>query len=77
MTTSLSWGTVNGSRCFEGMDRASDYRERATHLRRLAEMAWQDDLEALLRGLAQEYEETAEHLEASAAEVRHRELLSE
>ena len=40
-------------------------------------MAWQDDLEALLRGLAQEYEETAEHLEAGAAEVRHRELLSE
>jgi hypothetical protein len=53
----------------------SYYRERASHLRRLAEMTWQDDLEASLRRLAQEYDETAEDLEAGASEIRHVELL--
>jgi hypothetical protein len=59
------------------MNRASYCRERATHLRRLAEMAWQDDLEASLRGLAQEYEETAEDLQVGTPEIRHPELLRE
>ena len=52
-------------------------RERANHLRRLAEMTWQGDLEVLLHRLAEEYEETAEDLEAGASDVRHPELLSE
>jgi hypothetical protein len=52
------------------MDRASYYRERADHVRLLAEMTWQDDLEALLRRVAQDYEEIAENLEAGATEVR-------
>jgi nitroreductase len=37
------------------MDGASDYRERAEHLRRLAEMTWQCDLEGVVRSLAQDY----------------------
>jgi hypothetical protein len=53
------------------MDGASDYRERAEHLRRLAEMTWQRDLEGVVRSLAQDYEEIAEDLEAGATEVRH------
>jgi hypothetical protein len=56
---------------------ASYYREQADHVRRLAEMTWQDDLEALLRRVAQDYEEVAEDLEAGATEVRHPELLGE
>jgi hypothetical protein len=59
------------------MDRASDYRERATHLRRLAEMTWQDDLEALLRRAAQDYDEVADDLEAGCTEIRHNELIRE
>jgi hypothetical protein len=51
------------------MDRAYDCRERATHLRRLAELTWQDDLEALLRGVARDYDEVAEDLEAGASEI--------
>jgi len=54
----------------------SYYRERADHLRRLAETTWQGDLAVLLRRLAQEYDETAEDLEAGA-ENRHPELLLE
>jgi hypothetical protein len=53
----------------------SYYRDRANQLRRLAEMTWQDDLEVSLRRLAQEYDETAEDLEAGASEIRHAELL--
>jgi hypothetical protein len=59
------------------MDGASYYRERADHLRRLAEMTWQPDLEGVVRSLAQDYDETAEDLEASATEARHPELLGE
>ena len=66
---------VYGPRCFEGMDGASYYRERADHLRRLAEMT--RDLEGAVRSLAQDYDETAEDLEAGATEARHPELLGE
>ena len=59
------------------MDNASYYRERADHLRRLAEMTWQGDVEGVVRGLAQDYEEIAEDLETGATEVRHPELLGE
>ena len=59
------------------MDGASYYRERADHLRRLAKMTWQRDLEGVVRSLAQDYDETAEDLEAGATEARHPELLGE
>ena len=59
------------------MDGASYYRGRADHFRRLAEMTWQRDLEGVVRSLAQDYDETAEDLEAGATEARHPELLGE
>ena len=68
---------IYGPRCFEGMDGTSYYRERADHLRRLAEMTWQRDLKGVVRSLAQDYDETAEDLEAGATEARHPELLGE
>jgi hypothetical protein len=46
------------------MDGASHSREQANHIRRLAELTWQDDLEVMLRGLAQAYDEIADDLEA-------------
>jgi hypothetical protein len=59
------------------MNGPSDYRERANHLRQLAEMTWQDDLEALLRRAARDYDEIAEDLEAGGTEIRHKELIRE
>lgn len=50
-------------------------RDRANHLRQLADLAWQHDLEVSLRLLAQDYEETAEDLQIGASEIRHPELL--
>jgi hypothetical protein len=70
-------GTVNGSGCFELMNSASNYRDRANHLRQLAEMTWQDDLEASLRRAAQDYDEVADDLEAGCTEIRHNELIRE
>ena len=64
-------------RCCQSMDRASYYSERADHVRRLAEMTWQDELENLLRRVAQDYEEIAKNLEAGATEVRYPEPLGE
>jgi hypothetical protein len=58
------------------MDRVSYYREQADHVRRLAEMR-QDELEALLRRVAQDYEEIAENLEAGATGVRYPKPLGE
>jgi len=40
-------------------------------------MTWQRDLKGVVRSLAQDYDETAEDLEAGATEVRHPELLGE
>jgi hypothetical protein len=57
------------------MTNVSYCRERADHLRCLAEMTWQGDLEVLLCRLAEEYDETAEDLEAGAPEIRHPDLL--
>jgi hypothetical protein len=57
------------------MDGASHYREQANHIRRLAGLTWQDDLEVMLRGLAQDYDEIADDLEAGATDLRHAELL--
>jgi hypothetical protein len=59
------------------MNGPSDYRERANHLRQLAEMTWQDDLEALLRRAACDYDEIADDLEGGGTEIRHKELILE
>jgi hypothetical protein len=59
------------------MDSVSKCRKRARHLRRLAEMTWQDDLEALLRRVAHDYDEVADDLETGATEIRHDELIRE
>jgi len=55
----------------------SHYRERANHLRQLAEMTWQDDLEALLRRVAHDYDEVADDVEVGCTEIRHNELICE
>ena len=68
---------LTGPRVSAAMPDVSYYRERADHLRRLAEMTWQRDLEVSLRRLAQEYDETAEDLEAGATEIRHPGVLPE
>jgi hypothetical protein len=68
---------LTGSGCFAGMNGPSDYRERANHLRQLAEVTWQDDLEALLRRAARDYDEIADDLEAGGTEIRHNELIRE
>jgi hypothetical protein len=59
------------------MDGAFYYRERADHLRRLAELTWQDDLEALLRRAACDYDEIADDLDDGGTEIRHKELIRE
>ena len=51
--------------------------DRANHLRRMADLTWQHDLEVSLRLLAQDYDETAEDLEIGASEIRPPELLPE
>ena len=58
------------------MDRASHYRHQVDQARRLAEAAWQPDLKDMLRRLAEDFDETAEDIEAGATEMRHPELLS-
>jgi hypothetical protein len=55
----------------------SHYRERANHLRQLAEMTWQHDLAALLGRVAHDYDEVADDLEAGGTEIRHNELIRE
>ena len=70
-------GTVNRPRCFTGMVDVSYCRDRANHLRQLADLTWQHDLEVSLRLLAQDYDETAEDLEIGASEIRPPELLPE
>ncbi|HJY51579.1 MAG TPA: hypothetical protein VJ349_23505 [Stellaceae bacterium] len=37
-------------------------------------MTWQENLEALLRRVAHDYDEIANDLEAGATEIRHKEL---
>ena len=59
------------------MNSASNYSERGNHLRQLAEMTWQDNLKALLRRVAHDYDEVANDLEAGATEIRHKELIRE
>ena len=66
-----------GPRCFSDMADISHYREQANHLRQLAERTWQDDLEALLRRVAHDYDEVADDLETGRTEIRHNELIRE
>jgi hypothetical protein len=40
-------------------------------------MTWQENLEALLRRVAHDYDEVANDLEAGATEIRHKELIRE
>ena len=51
------------------MDRASYYREKAEHLRRLADLTWQPKLEAMLRDLALDYDKVAHDLEVAATDI--------
>jgi len=64
-------GMINAPGCFACMDRASHYRHQADHARRLADATWQPDLADMLRHLAQDFDETAEDIEAGATEMRH------
>jgi len=48
------------------MDQVTYYRERATHFRQLAELAWQQGLETMLRDLAEEYDNRAASMESVA-----------
>jgi hypothetical protein len=57
------------------MDRATHYRDRAEHIRRLAEAAWQPELKEALRRLANDYDQVVEDIEMGATEIRHSELL--
>jgi hypothetical protein len=45
------------------MDRAVHYRDQASHVRQLADAAWQLDLADLLRSMAKDYDERAEYIE--------------
>ena len=56
------------------MDRTAHYRQQANHARQLADAAWQLDLADMLRGIANDYDEVAENIEAGATETRHTEL---
>ena len=58
------------------MDHAAHYRDRASHVRELADAAWQPDLKDMLRGLAKDYDEVADDIENGATEIRHAELLT-
>jgi hypothetical protein len=68
-------GMVFGSRCLEVMDHAAHYRDRANHVRELADAAWQPDLKDMLRGLAKDYDEVADDIGNGATEIRQAELL--
>ena len=72
---STGWEWVFGSRCLEVMDRTAHYRDRANHVRELADAAWQPDLKDMLRGFVKDYDEVADDIENGATEIRHAELL--
>jgi hypothetical protein len=59
------------------MNRASYYREQADHLRELADLTWQRELEVVLRALARDYDQVANGLDADTSEIRHAELLGD
>jgi hypothetical protein len=57
------WSTAHT--CSGGMDRVVHYRQRAEHLRQLAELTWQEGLETMLRDLADQYDGIAASIEAA------------
>lgn len=57
------------------MHDAMYYRNKAAHMRRMADMVHQTDLRDMLLGAAQDYEEITEDLETGALEFRHPELM--
>ena len=59
------------------MNRASYYREQANHLRELADLTWQPELEVVLSTLARDYDQVANDLDADRSEIRHAELLGD
>jgi hypothetical protein len=56
------------------MNRASYHREQANHLRELADLTWQPELEVMLRDLVRDYDQVANDPEADTSEIRHAEL---
>jgi hypothetical protein len=56
-------GTGFRMQCLEVMDYAAHYRDQANHARQLADAAWQLDLADMLRSIAKDYDERAEHIE--------------
>lgn len=48
------------------MDRTTFYRDRANHFRQLAELTWQEELETVLRDLAEQYDKMAANVESDA-----------
>ena len=57
------------------MQEPRNYRDQAARARRLARGVTNRDLESLLLGMAQEYEDLAEDLENGAIQIRHAALL--
>ena len=53
----------------------SYYREQAEHARRLASLAHQPEMMAMLQRMAEEFEDIAYDLETGAVDVGHPELL--
>ena len=56
-----------GWRCSRTMDRALYCRKQAEHLRELADITWQPELEKMLRDLARDYENTAQQSQANGS----------
>jgi hypothetical protein len=52
-------GILFGWWCFEFMDRAAYYRDRAERIRQLADAAWQPGLKEALRRLANDYDQSS------------------
>ena len=75
LSSAIGWEWHFGWRCFGLMDRAAYYRDRAEHIRRLADAAWQPELKEALRRLANDHDEVAEDIETGAPTIRHSELL--
>ena len=55
-----------GYTCSTGMDPTTFYRDRANHLRQLAELTWQEGLETMLRDLAEQCDKMAATVESGA-----------
>jgi hypothetical protein len=54
---------------------ADYYRERAEHVRQVAALVHQRDLQEMLHQVARDYDDIAEDLEVGAIDIRHPELM--